>query len=87
MEVEGYRKIRASALPPEQQASLRRLLRHELAELLVRAVHEQPPAIDLDEIEMVLRPEQRVADFDVAADCGTCGTCGTCVTCVTCVTS
>ena len=87
MECEGYRKIRASELPRVEQERLRRLLRLELAEAMIKSLQADPPHIDLTEVEVVLRPEQEVAGWNVMADCGTCVTCVTCGTCGTCGTA
>ena len=87
MEDGGYRKISALELPPEKQAQLRNILRHELTEALLQSIRENPPNIDLAEVQLVLRPEQQFADWSVVADCGTCGTCSTCGTCGTCGTT
>jgi 5'-deoxynucleotidase YfbR-like HD superfamily hydrolase len=80
---EGYRKIQASELPRQEQERLRRALQHDLAEALIKEIKTVPPEIDLSEVELVLKPEQDIADWDAVADCITCLTCVTCGTCGT----
>jgi hypothetical protein len=87
MEGESYRKIQATALPRAEQERLRRALRHDLTEMLIKSVRDNPPDIDLADIELVLRPGQQIDDWNVVADCGTSGICLTCITCGTCGTS
>jgi hypothetical protein len=84
---QGYRKVVATSLPREEQARLRSLLRQELTEALVKTIRAEPPEVDLSQVELVLRPGQEVADWDVVAECSTCSTCGTCGTCSTCGTA
>ena len=87
MEINGYRDFVASDLPKKEQERLRLALQRDLMEAMVRAVREKPPEVDLSQIELVLRPGENLASFNVAADCGTCGTCGTGGGCGTCGTS
>lgn len=84
---QGYRKLAATELPREEQARLRNLLRQELTEALVKTIRAEPPDVDLAQVELVLRPGQELAGWDVVANCGTCSTCSTCGTCGTCSTA
>jgi hypothetical protein len=87
MEINGYSDFAASDLPKTEQDRLRLALQRDLVEAMVRAVKEKPPDVDLSQIELILRPGEDLASFNVAADCGTCGTCGTGGGCGTCGTS
>jgi hypothetical protein len=87
MKTEGFTDFKASKLPKAEQGRLRRALQHDLVEAMVRAIQQNPPDVDLSDIELVLRPGVNLENFDVAADCGTCGTCGTGGGCGTCGTS
>jgi hypothetical protein len=87
MKIEGFTDFRASELPKTEQDRLRKVLQHDLVEAMVRAIKQNPPQVDLSQIELVLRPGVSADNFDVAADCGTCGTCGTGGGCGTCGTS
>ena len=79
---DGYRKMKASDLPPIEQERLRRALQHDLMEAMIRAIRDDPPQVDLGKVEVVLKPHEAVGDFTrhAAADCVTCVTCITCVT-------
>jgi hypothetical protein len=85
-EVKGYRKIRASELPAAEQDRLRKALRQELTDALIKAIRSEPADVDLTKIEVMLRPGQGVGHWHAVADCSTCSTCGTCATCSTCST-
>lgn len=87
MNIEGFRTIKATELQDLQRERLRRTLQAELTEAMIKAVKENPPMIDLSEIDLILKPGQIIDDWDVTADCGTCGTCGTHGGCGTCGTS
>jgi len=87
MNIEGFTDFRASKLPKSEQDRLRKVLQHDLVEAMVRAIKQDPPQVDLSQIELVLSPGVNAENFDVAADCGTCGTCGTGGGCGTCGTS
>lgn len=82
-EYEGYRKIKGSDLPLEQQDALRRALRHDLAQALIDSVRSVPPEVDLNSINVVLAGAAGIVNSSVAE----CVTCVTCVTCGTCGTS
>jgi hypothetical protein len=85
-EAAGYRKIKAEDLSVQKQRELREALQRDLTEALIQKIQANPPEIDLRSIKLVLKPDQKVSDWTVAADCGTCATCDTCATCSTCVT-
>ena len=82
----GFRKIKAQDLSPQKRQELHKALQRDLTEALIRKIQEDPPEIDLKSIKLVLKPNQKISDWTVAADCGTCATCNTCTTCSTCVT-
>jgi hypothetical protein len=82
----GFRKIKARDLSVQQQKELHDALQRELTEALIRKIQADPPDLDLTSIKLVLKPNQKISDWTVAADCGTCATCDTCSTCSTCVT-
>lgn len=83
MDYEGYRKISASDLPVEEQERLRRVLRMELTEAMIRSIHSDPPVPDLAATHIILGPAMEESLAGNTALCLTCGTCGTCGTCLT----
>jgi len=85
-DVGGFHKIRAQDLSPSKQEELRKVLQRELMEALIRTIKVDPPVLDMDSIKLILKPGQRVSEWDVVSDCGTCATCNTCNTCSTCST-
>jgi hypothetical protein len=72
-----YQKVQATNLSREQQEQLRNVLRHELTETLIRTIKANPPDVNLEDIEIVLRPGQHIDDWNVLQNCETCSTCGT----------
>jgi hypothetical protein len=84
---EGYRKVRASQLPPAEQERLREVLRKQVTDALITAIRAEPADIDVTKIDVVLEPGQHPEQWRVVGDCSTCSTCQTCATCTTCVTA
>jgi hypothetical protein len=82
-ESSGFRKMRADELTPKKKDELRKSLQVDLTQALIRSIKSEPPELDLSTIKLILKPGQKIADWTVAADCGTCGTCKTCGTCRT----
>jgi len=78
--------VRASSLPEAKQEEIRNAYRHEMTEALVKYVRAHPPDVDIDDVRIVMKPNQALEDWDIA-QCSTCGTCNTCDTCGTCATS
>ncbi len=76
----GFRKFTADQLPAEERERLRNVLQHDLTAALIQSIKANPPDVNLADIDLILRPNQEIADWSIAADCWTCLTCWTCWT-------